>query len=441
MNEMTPRKAAVLSLNSSIKNGKYSNLELDAAIRKYGFEDKDKAFFTRLFYGTVERKITLDYVIRKLSSVKFDKIEPLVLCILETGLYQVFFMDKVPDSAACNESTELVKTTCPKSYAGYVNGIMRSAVRQKKELLEEIASLKGAFGLSIKYSVPEWLCKMWERDYGESAKIVKALSKVKVGVALRVNTLKISAEELLTHLPDELCGKVVGKTSIVIPKSCVVTELYGYEEGLFFVQDPASTIVSSLVNKTSVKNENPVIVDTCSCPGGKSFSMAINLDDKAKMYSMDLHESRLRLVRSGAERLGITCIETIECDGRKPKAELFGTADVVLCDVPCSGLGVIAKKPDIRYKTYEEIEKLPEVQGAILEASKNYLKDDGFIIYSTCTLRKDENENVVNKFLENNKDFELCPTGIFGDEVGMVTFLPHKTGTDGFFAAKLRKKK
>lgn len=441
MQEMTPRKAAVLSLNSSIKNGKYSNLELDAAIKKYGFEDKDKAFFTRLFYGTVERKITLDYIIRRLSSVKFEKIEPLVLCILETGLYQVFFMDKVPDSAACNESTELVKTTCPKSYAGYVNGIMRSAVREKKAILDEIAHLTGSFGLSIKYSVPEWLCKMWERDYGESAKIVKALSRVKVGVALRVNTLRISAEELLSHLPPELDAKCVGNTSIVIPKSCIVTELYGYNEGLFFVQDPASTIVSSLVNKQSVKADKPFIVDTCSCPGGKSFSMAINLSNEAEMHSMDLHENRLRLVRSGAERLGITCIETHECDGRKPIEEFYGKADAVVCDVPCSGLGVIAKKPDIRYKTYAEIEKLPEVQYDILEASKNYLKDGGFIIYSTCTLRKAENQDVIEKFLKNNDDFELCPTGIFGDDVGMVTFLPHKTGTDGFFAAKLRKKK
>ena len=220
-----------------------------------------------------------------------------------------------------------------------------------------------------------------------------------------------------------------------------MTELYGYQEGLFFVQDPASTIVSSLVNKNCVGVDRPFIVDTCSCPGGKSFSVAVNLENNAEIHSMDLHESRLRLVRSGAERLGIDCITTHECDGRKPMEQYFGKADAVLCDVPCSGLGVIAKKPDIRYKTYEEIEKLPVVQYEILEASKNYLKDGGFIIYSTCTLRKAENENVVRKFLENNKDFELCPTRIFGDETGMVTFLPHKTGTDGFFAAKLRKKK
>lgn len=437
---MTPRKAAVLSLNSCIKNGKFINLELDAAIKKYGFEDKDKAFFTRLLYGTVERKITLDYIIKKLSSVKLEKIENLVRCILETGLYQVFYMDKVPDSAACNESTQLVKTTCPKAYAGFVNGIMRSAVRQKEALLKEIKTLKGAYGLSIRYSVPIWLCEMWEKDYGCSEEIVKALCKARQGVALRVNTLKITADELVAKLDEELCARALGDMTVIIPKSCAVTELYGYDEGLFFVQDPASTIVSALVSKKSVKAAYPIIVDTCSCPGGKSFSAAINLGNKGEIHSFDLHENRLRLVQSGAQRLGITIISTQERDGRKPNEELFGKADAVMCDVPCSGMGVIAKKPDIRYKTYEEIEKLPLVQYDILNASKNYVKEGGFIVYSTCTLRKAENEDVVNRFLNENRDFELCPTGILGDENGMVTFLPHKTHTDGFFVAKLVKK-
>ncbi len=437
---MTPRKAAVLSLNSCVKNGKFINLELDAAIKKYGFEDKDKAFFTRLLYGTVERKITLDYIIKKLSSVKFEKIENLVLCILETGLYQIFFMDRVPDSAACNEATELVKTTCPKAYSGYVNGIMRSAVRQKDEILAEIKALKGAEGLSIKYSVPVWLCRLWQKDYGCSEEIVRALCKVKPGVALRVNTLKITADELCEKLDASLDARKLNERTVIIPKSCVVPELYGYDEGLFFVQDPASTAVSSLVSKKSVKSESPVVVDTCSCPGGKSFSAAINLENKGVVNSFDLHENRLRLVRSGAERLGITTITTEERDGRNPKEELFGKADAVMCDVPCSGLGVIAKKPDIRYKSYEEIENLPKVQFDILNASKKYVKDGGFIVYSTCTLRKAENEDVVNRFLEENKDFVLCPTGIMGDDKGYVTFLPHKTFTDGFFVAKLVKK-
>ena len=437
---MTPRKAAVLSLNSCIKNGKFVNLELDAAIKKYGFEDKDKAFFTRLLYGTVERKITLDYIIEKLSSVKLEKIEKLVLCILETGLYQVFFMDRVPDSAACNEATELVKVTCPKAYAGYVNGVMRSAVRRKDEILNEIKSLKGSYGLSIKYSVPKWLCDMWERDYGCSEDIVKALCKVRPGVALRVNTLKITADELCQKLDGSLDARKLNESTIIIQGSCTVTELYGYDEGLFFVQDPASTAVSGLVSKKSIKGENPVVVDTCSCPGGKSFSVAINLDNKGKIHSFDLHENRLKLVNSGAERLGITTIITQARDGRNPDEALFGKADAVLCDVPCSGLGVIAKKPDIRYKTYEEIENLPAVQYDILNASKNYVKDGGFIVYSTCTLRKAENEDVVQRFLKENEDFCLCPTHIAGDEMGFITFLPHKTMTDGFFVAKLIKK-
>ncbi len=442
MTEITPRKAAVLSLNSCIKNGKFVNLELDAAIKKYGFEDKDKSFYTRLLYGTVERKITLDYIIKKLSSVAFEKIEPLVLCILETGLYQIFYMDRVPDSAACNEATELVKTTCPKSYSGYVNGVLRSAVREKQNIMAEIKSLKGAKGLSVKYSVPEWMIKLWNDDYeGNAENIVKALCRGIRGVSLRVNTMKISAQELCEKLDPALEAKAVSKTTVYIPKSTSVTELYGYGEGLFFVQDFSSTVVSSLFKKEYIGVKNPTVVDTCSCPGGKSFSIAINLENDANIYSFDLHESRLKLVRKGAERLGIDCITTDECDGRKPKEELFGKADAVLCDVPCSGLGVIAKKPDIRYKSYEEIERLPEVQYAILEASKNYLKKDGgFIVYSTCTLRRAENEDVVARFLENNKDFELCPTHIVYDKGGMVTFLPHVTSTDGFFCAKLKRK-
>ncbi len=438
---MTPRRAAVLSLNSGIKNGKFVNLELDAAIKKYGFEGKDKSFYTCLLYGTVERKLTLDYIIKKLSTTSFDKIEPLVLCILETGLYQVFYMHRVPDSAACNEATELVKVMCPKSFAGFVNGVMRSAVRQKSKILQEIESLHGTKGLSVRYSIPEWIIKLWNSDYGCAEDIAKALCKDIKGVSLRVNTLKISPEELCNKLPKELKPTVKFGTNVVVSKSCNITELYGYNEGLFFVQDISSTLCASLVNKESVKSKKPLVVDTCSCPGGKSFSSAINLEGNCDIYSLDLHENRLKLVNSGAQRLGLAdCIHTMACDGRTPKEELFGKADVVLCDVPCSGLGVIVKKPDIRYKSFEDVERLPSVQYAILENSAKYLKDEGFIVYSTCTLRKAENEDVVNKFLDNHTEFELGSTNLANQD-GFVTFLPQKSITDGFFVAKLVKKK
>lgn len=439
---MTPRKAAVLSLNSCTKNEKFVNLELNSAIKKYGFEEKDRTFFTRLLYGTMEKKITLDYIIGRLSSVELEKIERLVLCILETGLYQVFFMDKVPDSAACNEATELVKTTCHKAYAGYVNAIMRNAVRQKEAIISEIKALKGVKGISVRYSVPLWLCELWERDYGCGLEIVGALCGMRPHTTLRVNTLKTTADELCERLKKSVEVKKINEKMLGVCGSCVVNELDGYDDGLFFVQDVSSVIVSDLATCSIADDEkNPVVVDTCSCPGGKSFSTAINLRNRGTVHSFDLHENRLRLVRSGAERLGIKTIVTEERDGRCPDERLFGKADVVICDVPCSGLGVIAKKPDIRYKKYEDIEQLPLVQFDILNQSKKYVRDGGYIVYSTCTLRRAENEDVVKRFLAENPDFSLCPTGISGDKEGCVTFLPHKTKTDGFFAAKLVKRK
>ena len=438
---MSPRAASALSLNSSIKNGKFVNLELDSAIKRYGFEDKDRAFFTRLLYGTAERKITLDYIIAGLSSTDFSKIEPLVLCILETGLYQVFFMDRVPESAACNEATELVKALCPKSFCGFVNGMMRNAVRSKEKIQKHIDGLCGTHGISIRYGVPEWIVKLWDDDYGCAEDIVKALCGQVPHLTLRVNTLKTDAEELATNFPRELHASVLSKDCVAVSAGASVSELYGYKEGLFFVQDTASRLCASLISRDSIKTKKPLVVDTCACPGGKTFSAAINLGADCEIHSFDLHENSLKLITKGAERLGISdCITVGTLDGRTNEQSLVGKADAVICDVPCSGLGVIAKKPDIRYKSKEDIQKLPEVQKCILESAANYVKRGGFIVYSTCTLRRAENEDIVEGFLASHSEFELCPTGLFGDNTGMVSFLPHITQTDGFFAAKLVKK-
>lgn len=437
-NVKTARYAAVLSLNSSFKSGRFVNLELDSTIKKYGFTDKDKSFYTRLLYGTVERKITLDYIISLLSDVKDDKIEPLVRCILETGLYQIFYMDRVPDSAACNEATNLVKILCPKSYAGFVNAVMRNAVRRKAELVEKVMTLTGTKGISVRHSVPEWICRLWEKDYGEAEKIARGFEIIPPHITLRVNTLKISAKELFDKMPESYGARLIGNNLVTLSKSVPVAEIYGYEEGLFFVQDESSASCASLINKESVKAENPVIIDTCACPGGKTFSMAISLENKGAVYSFDLHQNRLTLIDKGTKRLGITSVKTRANDARNPIEELFGKADAVLCDVPCSGLGIIAKKPDIRYKNKEDIEKLPEIQKEILMQSAKYVKKGGILVYSTCTLRKAENEDNINYFLENNKDFELANDVYDGN--GMKTFFPHKDGTDGFFAAKLVRK-
>ena len=434
-NKFTPRLAAVLSLNGALKGGRFVNLELDSTIKKYGFEGKDKSFYTRLLYGTVERKLTLDYIISQLSDIKEQKIEPLVKCILETGLYQLFYMDRVPQSAACNEATNLVKQLCPKSYAGYVNAIMRSAVRRKAELVEKIMTEKGTKGISVRYSVPEWICSLWDKDYAEAEKIARGFEIIPPHITLHINTLKISTQEFFEKMPEHYGARCIGNNLVTLSKSVPVSEIYGFEEGLFFVQDESSAICASLINKDTVKEENPVIIDTCACPGGKTFAMAISFENKACIHSFDLHQNRLSLIEKGTKRLGISSVKTMANDARKPIQELFEAADAVLCDVPCSGLGIIAKKPDIRYKTYEEIERLPEIQRQILCQSAKYVKPLGILVYSTCTLRKAENEDNIRFFLENNKNFELAKDA-FGTE-GMKTFFPHKDGTDGFFAAKL----
>ena len=436
---MTPRLAAVLSLNSAFKNGRFVNLELDSAIRKYGFEDKDKAFYTRLLYGTVEKKLTLDYFIASLSTVALEKIEPLVLCILETALYQIFYMDRVPDSAACNEATELVKHICPKSYAGYVNAVLRNAARRKDELSAALRREAGMRGVSARTGVPQWICELWERDYGEAEAIATGFEHIPPHLCLRVNTLKITAQSLFESLPPAYGARKISDTLVTLCKSVPVEEIPGFAEGHFFVQDESSALCASLISADSVKNPAPLVIDTCACPGGKTFSIAIQLENRGTVHSFDLHENRLTLIKKGTKRLGITSVQTEANDARHPKAELFGKADAVLCDVPCSGLGILAKKPDIRFKTPADIEKLPKVQLEILSASASYVKPGGFLVYSTCTLRKAENEDNIAAFLAAHPDFAPAPTGFRGEQTGMKTFFPHIDGTDGFFVAKLVK--
>ncbi|MBO4343185.1 MAG: hypothetical protein J5844_00870, partial [Clostridia bacterium] len=224
---MTPRLAAVLSLNSAIKNGKFINLELASAIKKYGFTDKDKSFFTRLLYGTVEKKITLDYIYGLVSDIKAEKTDPLVLCTVETGLYQIFYMDRVPDFSACDESTEIAKKVCKKSAVGFVNAVLRNAAGKKEEIRNKIENLDGIKGVSVKYSVPEWMCASWEKDYACAEEIVKAFSKTAPKLTLRVNTLKITAKEFCSALPEEYGAKIIGPTLVELQKSVPVEEIYG----------------------------------------------------------------------------------------------------------------------------------------------------------------------------------------------------------------------
>ena len=439
---MTPRQAALLSVNSCIGNGKYTNLELSSVIKKYNFEGLDKSFFTALFYGTVEKMLTLDYCIAALSSIKTEKIDSMVMCLLRTGLYQILFMDRVPDSAAVNESVKLAKRYCPKSSVGYVNAVLRSASRSKQMLFEKMQSEKGLFGVSVMTSIPQDILEVWESSYGRKTAVDIAAHFMSASpyVTLRTNTLKITRERMLDSLGNIATASTIARSAIRLSGSFPVEDIYGFDEGLFFVQDEASQLASSFINE-SVVPEGGIIVDVCACPGGKSFSAAINLGDKAQVYSFDLHANKLSLIEKGAQRLGITNISVSSRDARTNDETLVGKADAVICDVPCSGLGVIAKKPDIRYKPVSESERLPGIQKDILSSASKYLKKGGVLIYSTCTLNKRENEDIVNAFLEENDAFSLSNDIIIGEKRGMATIFPQEYSTDGFFIAKIIKNK
>ncbi len=438
---MTPRQAALLSVNSCIKNGRYTNIELNTVIKKYKFEGLDKSFFTALFYGTVEKMLALDHVISSLSSIPVEKLDNMVLCLLRTGLYQILFMDKIPDSAACNESVELCKRYCPKSSVGFVNAVLRNACRKKDEIFEKMKKLEGHLGVSVMTSIPLEIITKWAKDYGDdiARKTAFHFSDRRPFVTLRVNTQKITRERLASALGSAASMSQIVDSAIVLSGSFPIEELFGFDGGLFFVQDEASQLASSLINR-DVLPENALVVDVCACPGGKSFSAAINLGDKARIISRDLHANKLGLIDSSARRLGITNIEISAADARVCDESLVGMCDAVICDVPCSGLGVIAKKPDIRYKPLGESERLPEIQKQILTTASKYLKSGGFVVYSTCTLNRDENENVVSWFLEQNPDFALSDDMIIDGQKGMATLFPHIYGTDGFFIAKIIKK-
>lgn len=421
------RDAAFITLDRIERGKKYSNIELDSVIKKYDLSGVDKSFFTKLVYGCIERKITIDYIINLFSNKPLDKLDREVLNIIRLGVYQIMFLDRIPDNAACNESVELCKTHGFKSASGFVNAVLREVCRKKNKITYPDEPIKF---LSIKYSYQEWLCKMWNNMYGYGrTESLLAMMNMPAMISLRVNTLKISRDDLLHILNSKNINAVSSELSpfgINLLQNYAVSELQEIDGGLCFVQDIASQICISFAD---VK-PNDIVIDMCAAPGGKSFSAAIEMQNQGKLYSFDLHNNKISLIEKGMNRLGINIITAQEKNGAIYDENLMEIADCVICDVPCSGLGVIAKKPDIRYKTYDDIIRLPEIQYEILCNASKYVKPNGKLIYSTCTLNIMENENVIKRFLDTDNTYSLA------DE---KTLYPDIDNTDGFYMAKLYK--
>ncbi len=434
-----PRLTVVKMLMKMESSEAYSNLLLDHAFNEAELSDRDKAFAAALFYGVLERRLTLDHVIRTNSKIAFEKLDKAAVQILRTGLYQLLYMPSVPESAAVNESVKMCKKLKCFSAQGFVNGMLRSFIRSGKKI--SYLGISPEKRLSVEYSCPEWLTEKFISEYGMDF-AVRAL-KASVGkppVYARVNILRTTTDKVIAELAKQRikAAPYPGLVNCIrLEKAGDIEKCAPFRQGLFHVQD----ISSQLCCLTLRPVVNETVLDVCAAPGGKSFTLAELMGNNGKLYSMDLHDMRVGLIEDGAARLGIKIITAMQNDASKFNGAL-PQADRVLCDVPCSGFGVIRRKPEIKYKPPEEFAGLPEIQYQILETSARYVKSGGTLVYSTCTLSRAENDDVADRFAASHPEFmpivQPVPLSAPGDY--KRTYCPDENGGDGFFTASFRRK-
>lgn len=431
-----PRYLAVKLLNKTFSGKGYSNLQLSGGLENSDMEERDKKLCSALYYGVIERRITLDHIIGGLSSRPVAKLDSAVLNILRCGIYQILYMENIPDSAAVNESVALAKKFSKTSASGMINAILRNFIRNGREYKLPKNPLDAA---SVKYSAPTELIKALTDDYGrELAENLLEDALTAPSVIIRRNTLLCGEDELIAALGEITAEKLDFPENAYALGGGDAVATEAFRKGFFHVQDIASQLCCMAVAPT----ENDTVLDLCAAPGGKTFTMAELMGGKGEIYAFDLHEKRVGLIKKGADRLHLTNIKAAAGDASvfNPKLPKFTK---ILCDVPCSGLGAIRRKSEIKYKDFADFSGLPDIQYRIAENALNYLAEGGELVYSTCTLRKAENDAVCDRLLAEHGDIiepvEL--TGIPGEKFGSrASIFPCHFGSDGFFIAKFRKK-
>lgn len=443
---INPRKSALKVLKKVLKDGAYSNIALNSIIKEDGLEGRDSSFCSALVYGVLERKILLDYIIRQYTNIRLKKIESDVLNILRMGILQISFMDKIPESAVVNESVKLAKNLRLNKASGFINGVLRGFIRlDYKYKLPDRNSDKIKY-YSVVYSVSESIVKLFLNSYGEDRTVdILRGATDRPPVTIRVNTLRITEDDLKKSFEKNgIKAEKVNwlENALILNKTGSIENTFEYQNGLFHVQD----IASQLCCKILAPKENMVVYDVCSAPGGKSFTMAEMMNNTGKVYAFDMYEHKVKLIKNGAYRLGIKNISSVVRNALD-KTDML-QADRVLCDVPCSGLGVLRRKPEIRYKENLGFNTLPEIQYNILCNSAKYVKKGGLLVYSTCTLNPNENEKNVERFLSQHLEFKPLKITIKDDIINKmsimentVTLIPSKNGTDGFFISVFERMK
>ena len=433
---MNPRRAVVTALMKQEKNG-YANLILNTALENFDGALRDKGFISAVFYGTVERMITLDYVLAQCLAKPITKMDAEVRAILRSGLYQAKYMDGVPVSAAINESVKLTRQMGKTSAAGMVNAVLRKAIGIDVESLTFENEIKR---LSVSYSVSEEIVALLQQKLPQRCENLLAASFKQAPLCVRVNTRCTNLAETEAAFAKQEIATVRGTVpdSLYVDYKGDITATKLFKRGLLHVQGEASQLACNALHP----EKGDKVLDLCAAPGGKSATLTQYMQNNGTLISCDASKNRLSLIEDTFERMGITCAQVMYNDASIYN-EALENADAVLCDVPCSGLGILAKKPDIRQKNLDGLDALVALQKQILSTAARYVKKGGRLVYSTCTVNPDENEGVVTAFLQEHSDYRALPVQNVPQEAvicdNLVTLYPDCTKTDGFFIALLER--
>lgn len=423
------REAVLKGLHRIETEDAYTNQVLKEILAGDGIAPVDRPFVTELLTGVVRHRLRLDYVIERFSKIKLKKLSPWVHQILRMGIYQILFLERVPDSAACNESVKLARRYANGGAQGFINGLLRTVVREKENIP---LPKENPERLSVAYSCPLWLTEKLIAQYGvETTENILNSSHEKHPVTLRVNRLSTQAELLQKRLEDEGIKTLLDAKNpnrLLVEGALNVNQSSAYREGLYTIQNSSSMTAVELLNP----QKGETVLDLCAAPGGKTTYMAERMANQGKVFAFDIHPHKTELIQKSAERLGISIVSVGVQDATESMEAWIGKADRVLADVPCSGIGVIHKKPDIKWhRTLADVEELCKIQKQILKNAASYVKPKGVLVYSTCTILREENQEQIIAFLKENPEFVL--------EEERLLFT-HETGGSGFYIAKLIRK-
>ncbi len=443
------RETALKILYDITENQAYSNISVNRHLENEKLREIDRSFATELVYGTVKWLLQIDYIIGKYSSIKLKKLSPWIKNVLRLGVYQLLHTDRIPVSAACNTAVDLAKRYGHQASSRFVNAVLRNVAKNKDSIpypdKNDIVSY-----LSILYSHPVWMVEKWIELFGTefTEKLLKSNNQVPDFI-IRTNTLKTDRNTLLDMLHKEGISAEPGRyveEAVILKNPSSIANLEAFKKGYFQVQDESSMLAAKILDP----REGETVIDVCSAPGGKATHMAQLMNNKGTVIARDIYQHKLNLIEQSCSRLGIDIIKTDIHDACSLDDTLVGKADRVLIDAPCSGLGIIRKKPDIKYsRTDNDLKEITVLQRDILKNASKYLKVGGYMIYSTCTIQPQENLEIVQDFLAENPDFTLTgfkelmpPTlDIASSAEGYIQLFPNINQTDGFFISKIKREK